>query len=37
MAVIRCVRIFKTIKELIFKIMNTIPQGCHSVDVVFDS
>ena len=37
MAVIRCVEIFKTIKELIFKILNTISKGCHWVDVVADS
>ena len=29
--------IFKIIKELIFKILNTIPKGCHRVDVVADS
>ena len=37
MAVIRCVGIFKTIKELIFKILNTIRKGYHRVDVVADS
>ena len=37
MAVIRYVRIFKIIKELIFKILNTIPKGCHRLDVVADS
>ena len=29
--------IFKIIKELIFKILNTIPKGCLRVDVVADS
>ena len=37
MLVIRCVEIFKTIKELSFKILITIPKGCHRVDVVTDS
>ena len=37
MAVIRCVEIFKTIKELIFKILNTIPKDCHRLDAVADS
>ena len=34
MTVIRCVGIFKTINELISKILNTIPKGCHRVHVV---
>ena len=34
MTVIRCVGIFKTIKELIFKILNTIRNGCHMADIV---
>ena len=33
MAVRRCVGIFKTIKEFIFKILNTISKGCQRVDV----
>ena len=37
MTVIRCVGIFKTIKELIFKVLNTIPNGCFRVDVATDS
>ena len=37
MGVIRSVRIFKTIKELVFKILNTILIGCHRIDVVADS
>ena len=36
MAAIRCVEIFKTIKELIFKILNTIPKGCQRVDIMAD-
>ena len=39
MAVIRCVlyEYFKHIKELIFKILNTIPESCYMVDVVAGS
>ena len=37
MGVIRSVRIFKTIKELVFKILNTILIGCYRIDVVADS
>ena len=34
MTVIRCVGIFKTMKELIFKILNNSPNGCHMADIV---
>ena len=37
MTVIRCVGIFETIKELIFKVLNTIPNGYFRVDVAADS
>ena len=37
MGVIRSVRIFRTIKELVFKILNTILIGCYRIDVVADS
>lgn len=37
MAVIRCAGAFKTMKELIFKILNTAPKDCYSADVVADS
>ena len=33
MTVIRCVGIFKTIEELILKILNTIPNDCHMAHI----
>ena len=35
--VIRDVATFKTIKELIFEILNTIPKGCDRVDALADT